>query len=190
MSRRRKTPLPQDMVLWEKVKETISPLKKERLPTPRDMAELLKLEEAAKPTPSLPQASPPEPIAPPTPRPKAPPPLAPAPLAPIEKRYRRALRKTDETIEARIDLHGLTLEAAHGALHGFLARSHGEGKRLVLIITGKGRAQGEGILKRTVPQWLSEKALRDVVLGFEEAGRHHGGAGALYVRLRRKRGRA
>jgi len=63
----------------------------------------------------------------------------------------------------------------------------------VIIVTGKGGAIDEfrgwpnerGVLKRLTPQWLREPDLRSVVIGFEEAGRAHGGSGALYVRLRR-----
>ena len=46
-------------------------------------------------------------------------------------------------------------------------------------------AHERGVLRRLTPQWLREPDLRSVVLGFEEAGRAHGGSGALYVRLRR-----
>jgi len=61
------------------------------------------------------------------------------------------------------------------------------------VVTGKRGALEEpghwpyerGVLKRLTPQWLREPDLRSVVLGFEEAGRAHGGPGALYVRIRR-----
>ena len=43
-----------------------------------------------------------------------------------------------------------------------------------------------GVLRRSVPHWLRGPELRGLVIGFEEAARHHGGAGALYVRLRRR----
>ena len=78
-------------------------------------------------------------------------------------------------------------------MRGFLRHSQARGARLVIIVTGKGGAIDEfsgwpnerGVLKRLTPQWLREPDLRSVVLGFEEAGRAHGGSGALYVRLRR-----
>jgi len=78
-------------------------------------------------------------------------------------------------------------------LRGFLRHSQARGARLVIIVTGKGGAIDEfrgwpnerGVLKRLTPQWLREPDLRSVVIGFEEAGRAHGGSGALYVRLRR-----
>ena len=62
---------------------------------------------------------------------------------------------------------------------------------LAIVVTGKGRASSwmdePGVLRRLTPHWLRAPDLRNVVLGFEEAGRAHGGAGALYVRLRRPR---
>ena len=60
------------------------------------------------------------------------------------------------------------------------------------VVTGKGGPTYDdafserGVLRRSVPHWLRAPELRTVVLGFEEAARHHGGAGALYVRLRRR----
>jgi DNA-nicking Smr family endonuclease len=115
------------------------------------------------------------------------------PLAPIERRLKRELSRGRAAIDGALDLHGLTQAEAHQALRGFLRHSQAQGARLVIIVTGKGGATDEwsgwpnerGVLKRVTPQWLREPDLRSVVLGFEEAGRAHGGSGALYVRLRR-----
>ncbi|MDC0737750.1 Smr/MutS family protein [Cognatishimia sp. SS12] len=97
--------------------------------------------------------------------------------------------------EARIDLHGMTLEQAHPALIGFVMRSYGEGMRLVLVITGKGKSKRDdgpiperrGVLKHQVPGWLQMAPLRQVVLQVTEAHLKHGGSGAYYVYLRRPR---
>ncbi len=115
------------------------------------------------------------------------------PLAPIERRLKRELGRGRGAIDAALDLHGLTQAEAHQALRGFLRRSQSRGARLVIIVTGKGGpldepapwTQERGVLRRLTPHWLREPDLRAVVLGFEEAGRAHGGSGALYVRLRR-----
>ncbi|GJE69730.1 Smr/MutS family protein [Methylorubrum podarium] len=125
---------------------------------------------------------------------------APAPASPgapgLERRERRGLERGTLTIEARIDLHGLYQAEAHAALVGFLLRARAAGHARVLVVTGKGgedfggRDRGgfseRGVLRRSVPHWLRGPELRGLVLGFEEAARHHGGAGALYVRLRRR----
>jgi DNA-nicking Smr family endonuclease len=97
--------------------------------------------------------------------------------------------------EARIDLHGMTLDHAHPALSGFILSSHGKGRRLVLVITGKGRDRDDGgpipvrhgVLRHQVPQWLSMPPLSSVVLQVSPAHVSHGGGGALYVYLRRQR---
>src|SRR5579872_2052239 len=112
------------------------------------------------------------------------------PLAPLGRRERLQLSRGRKEIEARIDLHGMTQTRAHRALSDFLYRAHGEGLTFVLVITGKGKIGAEserGVLRRQVPQWLSQAEFRSLVIGFEEAHIGHGGAGALYVRIRRSR---
>jgi DNA-nicking Smr family endonuclease len=116
---------------------------------------------------------------------------SPPPLAPLGRRERSRLAKGRNSIDARLDLHGMTQARAHRTLIAFLQRAHGDGATFVLIITGKGRAsapEGErGVLRRQVPLWLGLPDLRGLVVGFEEAHIGHGGEGALYVRLRRAR---
>lgn len=92
--------------------------------------------------------------------------------------------------EGRIDLHGMTLDRAHPALRDFTIDAHAAGKRLVLVITGKGNAQafeGRGVLKRQVPHWLRSPPLAHLVMEVREAHIRHGGGGAYYVYLRRSR---
>lgn len=99
--------------------------------------------------------------------------------------------------EARIDLHGMTVAQAHGALQGFILSAHARGMRLVLVITGKGRTQARdyiapiptraGVLKHEVPQWLRMAPLASAVMELRESHRSHGGTGAYYVYLRKRR---
>lgn len=97
--------------------------------------------------------------------------------------------------EARIDLHGMTMAEAHPALTSFILSSYSMGRRLVLVITGKGKNTDEGgpiparfgKLRHQVPQWLRQQPLAGVVLQVSEAHQSHGGSGALYVYLRRSR---
>ncbi|WP_414834278.1 Smr/MutS family protein [Afifella sp. YEN Y35] len=79
----------------------------------------------------------------------------------------------------------MTQQRAHDRLLAFLGGAQARGHVLVLVITGKGRSEGEGVLKTMVPRWLAEPAFRELVVAYEHASRHHGGEGALYVRLRR-----
>ena len=104
----------------------------------------------------------------------------------VEAGLHRRLARGREALAARIDLHGMTQDAARAALTAFIRRSADDGWRAVLVITGKG-AGGDGVLRRRVPDWLGEGPLRDHVAGVSEAHRRHGGEGALYVALKRRR---
>ena len=97
--------------------------------------------------------------------------------------------------EARIDLHGLTLDEAHPRLISFILRGQTRGFRLVLVITGKGRRENpyepmpdrRGVLKRQVPMWLGQAPVAQAVLQVAPAHVRHGGDGAYYVYLRKRR---
>ena len=104
----------------------------------------------------------------------------------IDRRTLTRIKRGELTIDARLDLHGLTQEAAHRALARFIATNAADGARLALVITGKGRG-GEGILRAAVPRWLAEPALRTRILAVTPAAANHGGAGALSLLLRRPR---
>jgi DNA-nicking Smr family endonuclease len=115
----------------------------------------------------------------------------PAPLAPLERRLRQKLARGRAAPDAAIDLHGMRRQEAFFALREFLGKAQIDGARLVLVVTGKGArgVLGEGtpgILRQSVPNWLREPFYHAIVVGFEEAQRPHGGAGAFYVRLRRR----
>jgi DNA-nicking Smr family endonuclease len=98
------------------------------------------------------------------------------------------LAKGRLAIEGRVDLHGMTQDQAYSLLLSFLGRAHAGGVRYVLVITGKGSSSGgEGVLRRAVPDWLKTAPFRALVSSHDHAARHHGGSGALYVRLRRHR---
>ena len=120
------------------------------------------------------------------------PPQNPIPNAGLERQVRLALKRGRQPIEARLDLHGMVQSEAHAALTGFLLRARAAGHGYVLVVTGKGGEtyadpfRERGVLRRNVPHWLRAPELRGIVLGFEEAARHHGGGGALYIRLRRR----
>ncbi len=139
-------------------------------------------------------ASPPPRRAPPARPPEPSRPAGPPPLAPIERKLKRDLARGRGAVDDALDLHGLNQAEAHHALRGFLSAAQARGDKLVIVVTGKGGRPGAsswidepGVLKRLAPHWLRAPDLRHIVLGFEEAGRQHGGAGALYVRLRRVR---
>ena len=106
------------------------------------------------------------------------------PPQPIEPRRRRRLEIEREDLAGRLDLHGLDQDRARAVLSQFVLRAYAEGRRAILVITGKG-ALGAGVLRRRVPEWLAEPPLRGMVAGVSEAHRRHGGEGALYVAIKR-----
>lgn len=120
---------------------------------------------------------------------------APAPAAsPIHRKTHLRMKRGKLAPERRIDLHGLTLAEAQPRLAKFILDSHAEGRRLVLVITGKGKARDSGgpiperpgVLRRHVPEWLRSGVLAAAVLDVTPAHQRHGGEGAFYVYLRRR----
>ncbi|OYX35573.1 MAG: hypothetical protein B7Y99_03450 [Caulobacterales bacterium 32-69-10] len=140
-----------------------------------------------RPLPKARPGPPPVAAAPPAPRPKRSAPKPPPDPERIEPGRKRRIAREREPIGGRLDLHGMTQDQARAVLHGFIERAHERGDRAVLIITGKG-VQGDGILRRRVPDWLGEPPSRGRVAGYSPAERHHGGDGALYVALKRRGG--
>jgi len=107
----------------------------------------------------------------------------------LDRRTMDRLRRGQIRPEGHLDLHGMTRGQAHAALHEFIATAHAAGKRCVIVITGRGRASfGGGVLRTETPRWLNLGSIRPMVLGFAEAHPKDGGAGALYVLLRRGAG--
>lgn len=105
------------------------------------------------------------------------------------------MRRGKATPDGRIDLHGMTADTARSALVAYVLTSHARGKRLILVITGKGRARDDdgpiparqGVLRQSLPHWLQTPPLSSVVLQVAPAHQRHGGSGAFYVYLRRPR---
>lgn len=168
---------------WDQVKKTVKPLPKAHgRPASSDGKAAEKSSVAVKPKPAKRHVLPPAPAvhAPPLP-----------PLAILDRRARSRIARGQTEIGGRLDLHGYKLAEAKGRLLHFLEQAQSREKSLVLVITGKGTVAapgGErGVMKREVPLWLAQPAFRALVIGFEEASPSHGGAGALYVRVRRKR---
>lgn len=111
-----------------------------------------------------------------------------APNPGIDRRTSERLRKGEIAIERRLDLHGMTQDDAHAALDRFVRQAWSDGKRMLLVITGKGSiSAGGGILRRHVPRWLAAGEHAARVLRIEPAQARHGGSGAIYLLLRRQR---
>jgi DNA-nicking Smr family endonuclease len=164
----------EDRVLWNLVAHSAKPLKG------KAVVELPVAEAQPPPQPMPPSPSPTLPAVAAKPKPHPP--------RHLDEPTLDKLSKGRLPIEGRVDLHGLTQDEAYSLLFSFLHRAHAGGIRYVLVITGKGSSSGgDGVLRRSVPVWLSTPAFRHLVSSHDHAARHHGGSGALYVRLRRLR---
>ena len=176
----------EERALWRNVTRAIKPMRPEMAHTiaPAPLAE-----KAPVPAPVPPLALPQKPKARPAARP------APPPLAPLGRRMRGRVARGNEPIDGRLDLHGLTQDQAFDTLLGFLRAAQTRHAKLVLVITGKGArsrssdfsGDARGVLRTLVPRWLAMPDFRPLVVAFETAHSGHGGEGALYVRLRRRR---
>ena len=190
MSRKKPRGLnPEEQALWSKVAESAIPIKTSqtlfvdlpetvskpaaKLPS-RSSLPLFKIGEKARVT----QTAAPKP----------------APVTMDKKAFAR-MRRGKMSPDAKIDLHGMTQDQAHPALINTILNAHAAGKRLVLVVTGKGKMRDDGgpipvrtgVLKHNVPQWLKQAPLAPLILEVSQANQSHGGSGALYVYLRRQR---
>ena len=104
---------------------------------------------------------------------------------PIEPGRKRRIERERDDIEAVLDLHGLNAIQAETIVKSFVSEASLRGYRAVMIITGKGQGKN-GVLKSQTPLWLAQPGLRSIVAGISQAHPRHGGAGALYVALKRK----
>jgi DNA-nicking Smr family endonuclease len=171
----------EDRILWGKVARSVTPLSGKVVEDAQDEIDQFASLLDAPPAPA-------RPVTTTTPLPEKKP-RQPHPQHDIDKPTRTKLAKGRLPIEGKVDLHGMTQSEAYSLLLSFLHRAYADGRRHVLVVTGKGASMGsDGILKRAVPDWLATPPFRALVSGYEQASRHHGGGGAMYVRVRRSGG--
>ena len=178
--------------LWRRLAATVTPL---HPPAP-----------VAAPPPALPKALP---VAPPKPAPRVrgrippplvaapPPPARPAPLSAkgLDGSWDKKLAKGPIDPDRTVDLHGLTLDAAHARLDFAIAEALASHARVILLIAGKPRPDGEtdqrghrrGAIRAKLLDWLAASRHAPHIAAVRPAQPRHGGAGAVYVVLRRGR---
>lgn len=108
-----------------------------------------------------------------------------------DRRLQRGLSAPDRTL----DLHGLPLAAAHAAIEDALGAALARGDRLLLLVTGRAPRENRqnerrGAIRASVPGWLAASSHRARIAAVRAAHPRHGGAGALYIVLRRDRNRS
>jgi len=105
----------------------------------------------------------------------------------LDPRVLKRLRRGDYAIQASLDLHGMRREEAKPELLAFIQEARAAGKRCVLLVHGRGLHSKDQVpvLKDSVRRWLLSERFAASVLAFSTARPHDGGAGALYLLLRK-----
>tara|TARA_R110002124_G_scaffold287216_1_gene471479 strand:+ start:171350 stop:171973 length:624 start_codon:yes stop_codon:yes gene_type:complete len=109
----------------------------------------------------------------------------------IDRKAFEKFRKGQMPIEATLDLHGLYQQQAYEKVTAFITQSSARNMRCIMIITGKGQKKSDGynredgILKKSLPDWLEQPSLKSKILKIQQAQRFHGGSGACYILLKR-----
>ncbi|MFM7028509.1 MAG: Smr/MutS family protein [Chakrabartia sp.] len=176
---------PEEQALWARVARTARPMPGKRLKAEAQLGD-----GDSPPQPVLPR---PERRAAPAPRPAA---IRPAsgPRDTLDGSWDKRIAKGDLAPDVTIDLHGETLATAHVRLNRGLESAIRRGDRTLLLITGKPAVDNprlpptsRGVIRASVTDWLAASAYADRIAAIRNAHPRHGGAGALYIILRRAR---
>jgi DNA-nicking Smr family endonuclease len=169
---------PEERALWEKVIASVRPL----YPDKREQAE---------PPPPGPEPAPAVAKASPAPARPVPPRKA-KPGTTLDASWDRRLAQGLVQPDLTVDLHGHNLATAYDLLDRRLDQAVSSGARLLLLITGKppqgeGRPVQRGAIRAAVGDWLAASRHAGDIAAVRGAHRRHGGSGALYIILRRRR---
>ncbi|MBE1528561.1 DNA-nicking Smr family endonuclease [Sphingopyxis sp. OAS728] len=183
---------PDESALWKKVAATVKPLPKAKAPLAPVAPPTVK---PPKPTPRSTAA----PAAPPRAPAKLPPPRRTHQAATLDGHWDRRLRKGLVRPDLSIDLHGHTLASAQALLDDAIGRGLMRGARVLLVVAGRlrpgadrlpqmhGDPRPRGAIRASLPDWLAYSPYADQIVALRPAHISHGGAGAVYVILRRAR---
>jgi len=183
---------PEESALWKKVAATVKPLPKAKAPLAPTAPPTVK---PPKPTPRSAAA----PAAPPRTPAKLPPPRRTHQAATLDGHWDRRLRKGLVRPDLSIDLHGHTLASAQALLDDAIGRGLMRGARVLLVVAGRlrpgadrlpqmhGDPRPRGAIRASLPDWLAYSPYADQIVALRPAHISHGGAGAVYVILRRAR---
>lgn len=172
----------EEQALWTRLVATVRPL----TPGGGQAVTAAALPPPAPSTVATPRAAAMPPAAPP--RPASPPPLAPANT--LDGSWDRKLARGLVSPDLAVDLHGHSLDGAYRVLDAGLAEAIARGARVLLLVTGRPRApgSGRGAIRAAVGDWLAASRHAAAIAAVRTAHPRHGGAGALYIVLRRPRG--
>lgn len=147
-----------DKELWGRVARTVSPLKKSSSKPEEKIIDHMRV------APAMPAENR-------------------SPSHSLATRQDKKTRRGKVEIDAKIDLHDMTQTEAFSALRRAVIRGYNHNKKCLLVVTGKG-IKGQGVLRRSLPQWLDHPDLRHTISEFAPAHQRHGGTGAWYVFLK------
>lgn len=171
---------PDEQALWEALARTVRPLRPGARPQPMPVSPV-----KAKPV----TATPPPPFMAPVAMPVR------TPTATLDSTWEKRIRGGNLTPDFSIDLHGHTLSAAHARLNQLISAAWAQGARTLLVVTGRppkirgiGNAESRrGAIRGEIGHWLESGPYADHIASIRVAHPRHGGDGALYVILRRKK---
>ena len=169
----------EERALWARVAATVTPLGGRTAEMPESSPEI-----AAPPVRQQPAVRIAAPVKPARP-------AGDPPADTLDGGWDRRLRRGAISPDRTIDLHGHTLATAHVALEQALAHAVADGVRVLLVVTGKPpkpETRGRGLIRASIGDWLGGSVSRDRIAAVRHAHPRHGGTGALYLILRRKRG--
>ncbi|KLI64443.1 Smr/MutS family protein [Aurantiacibacter marinus] len=189
---------PQEAALWGKLASTVEPMRKDGILKPSSPAPIIAGKAASplsKPKAGVPGSVRERPrmsgIAAPSAPPPAPPP---ARNAGLDSHWERRLSRNSTDPDFTLDLHGHTLEQAYRRLDAGIMQAKAMGARLVLVVTGKprpvdaaDRAERRGAIRAKILDWLAAGQHASDIAAIRKAHRRHGGEGALYLVLKRRR---
>lgn len=182
MAGRRLTP--EENAIWQRVRASVRPIER-RIVVEGSMADLVAGD--LKPMKRV-EGRVPAPLAAP-----APPPRPRVPTDTLDGGWDKRLSRGAISPDRTIDLHGHSLASAHAALDHGIAAAIASGDRVILLVTGKPprpeseRPHARGAIRAAIGDWLAGSRHSDRIAAVRGAHPRHGGAGALYVILRRAR---
>lgn len=168
----------QDEFLWDKLRESVTPIKKQQYP----QRPVRRINLSEKPHESGVRIAPFNDTV-----------LVKGDIAGMDKSTGNRFRKGKIRPKSRLDLHGYTVEEAFRKVKSFIYSEYDKGSRCVLIITGRGKTVVDdmgrinvntGILYNELPKWLNCRDIRGYIVSFVSAVEFDGGEGAVYVYLK------
>lgn len=163
---------PEDLEDWQDFTATIKPIKHRTQPPELPNQKLPKFFAESSPIPTFSKPSTP---------------LQAGEKSGIDRNSFQLLSKGKMPIDAKLDLHGKNFAQAFRIFKNFITTASADGKRCVLIITGKGRPEAETTLHSSLPDWINHEDIRPFIVTYTSAAPQLGGAGAYTLLLKRQR---